>query len=72
VKSKDTQIGGDHYKLPIQPIEYIMANNLSYCQGNVVKYVTRYKAKHGVEDLQKAIHYIQFMIDEELDGKASS
>ena len=40
----DTQIGGNHYKnLKMQPIEYIMANNLNYCQGNAIKYLTRYK-----------------------------
>ncbi len=47
-----TQIGGDHYaKCAIQPIDYIMANRLDYLQGNVIKYVTRYKNKNGVEDL---------------------
>lgn len=62
-KALDTQIGGNHYKdLKIQPIEYIMANNLNYCQGNAVKYVTRYKAKNGLEDLKKAKHYIDLLI----------
>ena len=60
------QIGGNHYsKLEIQPVEYIIANNLSYLQGSVIKYVTRYKGKGGVEDLQKAIHFLQMMIHEE-------
>lgn len=62
-KALDTQIGGNHYKdLKIQPIEYIMANNLNYCQGNAIKYVTRYKAKNGLEDLKKAIHNIEILI----------
>ena len=61
------QVGGDHYsKLAIQPVEYINKNNLSYLQGNVIKYVTRYKDKNGVEDLQKAKHYINLLI--ELEG----
>lgn len=62
-KALDIQIGGNHYKdLKIQPIEYIMANNLNYCQGNAIKYVTRYKAKNGLEDLKKAIHNIEILI----------
>ena len=64
------QVGGDHYKnLAIQPVEYITANNLSYLQGSVIKYVTRYKNKNGKEDLQKAIHFIKMMIQEEGDKK---
>ena len=60
------QVGGDHYKdLAIQPVEYIVANNLSYLQGSVIKYTTRYKSKGGVEDLKKAIHFLQMMIHEE-------
>ena len=60
------QVAGSHYKdLAIQPVEYIIGNNLSYLQGSVIKYVTRYKSKGGVEDLQKAIHFLQMMIHEE-------
>ena len=60
------QVAGSHYKnLAIQPVEYITANNLSYLQGSVIKYVTRYKGKGGVEDLNKAIHFLQMMIHEE-------
>lgn len=56
------QEGGAHYKsLKIQPVEYINANNLSYLQGNVVKYITRYRDKNGIEDLNKAIHYIELI-----------
>ena len=58
------QIGGNHYsKLAIQPVTYINANGLSYLQGNVIKYVTRYKDKNGVEDLEKAKHYIDLLIE---------
>ena len=67
MKAIKQQVGGDHYsKLAIQPVEYINANNLTYLQGNVIKYVTRYKDKNGVEDLQKAKHYIDLLI--ELEG----
>ena len=59
-----TQVGGDHYsKLAIQPVEYINANHLTYLQGNVIKYVTRYKDKNGLQDLQKAKHYIDMLIE---------
>ena len=58
------QVGGDHYsKLAIQPVEYINANHLTYLQGNVIKYVTRYKDKNGLQDLQKARHYIDMLIE---------
>jgi hypothetical protein len=66
VSAKDNQVGGDHYKhLKIQPIEYIMANNLNYCAGNVIKYVTRYRQKGGIIDLEKAKHYIELLIEQE-------
>lgn len=60
----DKQIGGLHYKAgAIQPIEYIEANELGYHEGNVVKYVSRWKEKGGVQDLEKAIHYIELLIE---------
>ena len=59
----NTQIGGNHYKtLGIQPVEYIRANNLGYFEGNVVKYVTRWKDKDGIKDLEKARHYLDLLI----------
>jgi len=54
-----------HYDKPIQPIEYIEANGLDFCEGNVVKYVTRYKDKGGVNDLKKAEYYIKKLIERE-------
>ena len=61
-----TQVGGSHYKdLKIQPVEYIMANNIPYMEGNVVKYCTRWQAKGGVEDLKKAKHYLELLIEHE-------
>ena len=65
----ETQHGGGHYKTrEIQPIEFILANNLDFCEGNVVKYVCRWREKNGVEDLKKAIHYLEFLIDQEERG----
>ena len=58
------QEGGGHYKsLSIQPIEYISKNKLGYIEGNIVKYITRHKAKNGVEDIKKIIHYCELLID---------
>lgn len=60
----DTQEGGDHYKsLKIQPVEYIHANNIGYFEGCVIKYVTRWRAKNGLEDLRKAIHFIELLME---------
>ena len=61
--STDRQEGGDHYQLPIQPIEYIYKNKLGYMEGNVIKYVTRHESKNGAEDLRKAIHYLEMLIE---------
>ena len=47
----------------IQPIEYIDANKLGYYEGNILKYITRYKMKNGVEDLRKAQWYLERLID---------
>lgn len=64
----DVQIGGNHYKdLKIQPTEYITANKLSWCEGNIVKYITRHSAKGGKQDVQKVIHYAQLLLDLEYD-----
>jgi hypothetical protein len=60
----DRQVAGDHYKdLPIQPAEYIYANAMGYFEGNVVKYVSRWRKKNGLADLEKAKHYIELLIE---------
>lgn len=53
----------DHYDFPIQPVDYIIANNLGFCEGNVIKYVSRWQGKGGRDDLLKAKHYIEMLID---------
>lgn len=59
------QVGGSHYKnMKIQPVEFIMANDLNFLEGNVVKYICRYKQKGGVEDLNKVIHYARLLIEQ--------
>lgn len=67
-KAKDRQVGGDHYKtLPIQPGEYIRANGIGWYEGNAIKYITRHKQKGGIEDIEKAIHYLE-LVKEEYDN----
>jgi hypothetical protein len=62
-KAIERQEGGFHYQLPIQPVEYIYKNKLGYMEGNVIKYVTRHESKNGAEDLRKAIHYLEMLIE---------
>jgi hypothetical protein len=65
----DKQVGGSHYKdMAIQPIEYIHKNGLGFCEGNIVKYITRWKTKNGIEDLRKVIHYAELLIQMEQDN----
>ena len=62
-----TQVGGGHYKdLVIQPVEYIHKNRIGFCEGSVIKYVTRWRDKGGIQDLKKAKHFIDLLI--ELEG----
>jgi hypothetical protein len=62
----DTQVSGDHYKkMAIQPIEYIHKNGIGFIEGAVVKYVTRWKDKNGIEDLKKARHMLDILIEME-------
>ena len=62
----DIQIGGDHYKqMKIQPIEFIYENQIPYMEANVIKYICRHKYKNGLQDLEKAKHYIDLLIEKE-------
>lgn len=51
-----------HYESDIQPVDYIVANNLDFFAGNVVKYITRHRKKNGADDIRKAIHYCQMIL----------
>ena len=65
----NVQIGGSHYRdMEIQPIEFITANKLGWCEGHVVKYVSRHASKGGKQDLEKAKHYIDMLIGEVYDA----
>jgi len=59
-----TQIGGNHYaKCKVQPWDYVAANDLGYFEGSIIKYVTRWRDKGGVEDLKKARHFLDKLIE---------
>lgn len=63
------QEGGGHYKkLKIQPIEYIHANGIPFAEGSAIKYLTRWRDKGGIEDLKKARHFIDLLIELEQRG----
>lgn len=65
-KANETQIGGDHYKKKsIEPWDYIIANDLPFMEGSIVKYITRWRDKAGIKDLQKARHFIDKLIEVE-------
>jgi hypothetical protein len=60
----DIQVDGDHYKkLAIQPMEYSMNNKLDACQHTIIKYVTRFRDKGGIKDLEKARHVLDMLIE---------
>jgi hypothetical protein len=64
MKSFKKQVGGNHYKkYKIQPVEFIIKNNIGFCEGNVIKYVLRFKDKNGIADLEKAKHYLELLIE---------
>lgn len=67
--SLEHQHGGEHYKLPIQPIEFINKNGLNFNEGNAIKYICRHRNKNGAEDIKKAIHYLEFILEFEYGGK---
>jgi len=70
LKANDVQVAGTHYKSKaIQPWDYIVANNLGYLEGNIVKYVSRWRDKGGLDDLNKARHYLDKLIELTTRGK---
>lgn len=67
-KASETQVGGVHYsKYAIQPTEFIHANGIPFIEGNIIKYVMRHRDKNGIEDLKKAKHYLDLLIEFEYD-----
>ena len=67
MKATLKQVGGNHYKdCKIQPIEFIVGNDLTFCEGNAIKYITRHRRKgEGAKDIEKAIHYLEMILETE-------
>ena len=60
----EKQVSGDHYKsLKIQPVEFIHGNGIPFAEGSVIKYVTRWRDKGGIADLEKAKHFLEILIE---------
>lgn len=63
MRALDVQVGGSHYKsMAIQPVEYSMWNDLNLAEGSIVKYVSRWRNKNGLEDLRKVSHWVDLLI----------
>lgn len=64
MESLQKQVAGNHYKeMAIQPIEFITKNKLGFIEGSVIKYVCRHRQKNGMQDIEKAIHFLEMLID---------
>lgn len=69
--ANDVQISGVHYQTKaVQPWDFIAANGIGFFEGNAIKYLTRWREKGGVDDLRKAKHYIEKLIELEVGGEA--
>ena len=64
IPSLSKQVGGVHYKdFKIQPVEFCFLNNIPYLESTAIKYLCRWRNKGGIQDLDKAIHFIQLLKD---------
>ena len=73
MKASERQEGGSHYKsMAIQPGEFIRKNGLGWYEGNAIKYICRYKQKGGIQDIKKAIHYLELILEETEDVSGSN
>ena len=69
MKSLKKQIGGSHYnRYKIQPAEFINKNNLLFAEGNAIKYICRHSVKGKAEDIEKAIHYLEMILERDYDA----
>ena len=65
MSANSKQVAGSHYKAPIECWDYILANNIGYLEGTAIKYLTRWRKKNGVEDILKAIHFLEKLVEVE-------
>ena len=67
-RSLDKQIGGKHYRnMKIQPAEFINENKLLFAEGNAIKYICRHQSKGKADDIKKAIHYLEMILERDYD-----
>jgi hypothetical protein len=72
-QASQTQVGGDHYRrMSIQPVKFIHSNHIPFLEANVIKYVCRHRAKGGRADIEKAIHYLQLILELDYPETSSS
>ena len=70
--SLEDQVGGKHYrKMKIQPAEFINENKLLFAEGNAIKYICRHSAKGKRQDIEKAIHYLEMILERDYDADTS-
>ena len=70
MSAKDKQVAGEHYRtLKIQPVDYIEENGLRFSEGCAIKYITRHRFKNGAEDIRKAIHFLQLILERDYGVK---
>ena len=65
MSANDKQVDGSHYKAPIECWDYILANNIGYLEGTAIKYLTRWRKKGGLNDIKKAIHFLEKLVEVE-------
>ena len=63
MSANDKQVGGRHYDRPIQHWDFVYANDIPYMEAQIIKYVFRHKGKNGAQDLQKAQHFLEKLIE---------
>ena len=65
--SLEKQVGGKHYKMAVEPAYFINENRLLFCEGNAIKYICRHQNKNGAEDIKKAIHYLEMILERDYE-----
>ena len=72
MKPYDKQIGGSHYqKYKIQPSKFVIENELLYPEGCAIKYICRHSVKGKRQDIEKAIHYLEMILERDYDADSS-
>lgn len=70
--ANERQEGGTHYTAPIQHWDYVVAQGLGYFEGQITKYISRWRKKNGLEDLKKARHFLDKLIEEVEAGRITT